>query len=382
MLIVLQPMNRMQTTSQPNIQWPALPGATKYDIWIDNHTTGQKQYVRDQNLTTNSWSPAADMPIGVYRVWVRGFDASGYPTSWSSLVQFTVATPPQITSPLNSTFNRRPAFAWSAVTGAEHYEVQIRDLTTGATIYSPTNITTTSWTPPANLPDGPYRWWVVAIGANGVRGLWTLPTDINIGGLTTLLTPTGTTTNTLPTFSWKPVDDSARYELWVTNATTNTLVIHQTSLTTLTYTPSTPLSQGTYRAWVRAVSTTGEVGLWSVQLNFAIAALHRPAGHRDSDGGLETLLTPMKSELAQLTAEACRIESSRAELAAGEAVIPVETDDSRIPEFEQYRLVEDCFAQAIRRRRFENGHPDSTGDDHFASADLDELMSQFETIDI
>ena len=71
-----------------------------------------------------------------------------------------------MTSPLNSTFNRRPAFTWNAVSGATKYEVQVRNVTTGATVYNQKNLTTTNWTPPANLPDGPYRWWVIAVNSD------------------------------------------------------------------------------------------------------------------------------------------------------------------------------------------------------------------------
>ena len=87
------------------------------------------------------------------------------------------------------------------------------------------------------------------------------------------MTPTGTTTNARPLFSWKPVDGAVRYELWVTNTTTNTQVINQTSLSTLNYTPSASLAKASYRVWVRAVSTSGELGPWSDQTNFTIAAV-------------------------------------------------------------------------------------------------------------
>ena len=189
------------------------------------------------------------------------------------MVEFTVATPPVAISPLNATFERRPTFSWSPVTGAIRYEVQVRNHWTGTKVSSQTTITETSWTPPADLTDGPSRWWVIAIGANDIRSLWSAPTDIHIGGQSTLLTPIGSTTDNLPMFSWSPVDGAVRYELWVTNVGLNARLIHETILTSLSFTPIVPLPKGTYRAWVRAVSSSGEDGRWSTQVNFVIAAV-------------------------------------------------------------------------------------------------------------
>jgi RHS repeat-associated protein len=269
--VVPTTMAAMQPTSRPTIQWSPLVGAAKYDLWIDNRTTGQVQYLRDQNITTTSWTSPVDMPLGVYRFWIRGIDSSGTAFQWSVFREFTVATPPQLTAPLNSTFNRQPTFTWNAVTGATKYEVQVRNLATGALIHE-TEITSPNWTPSANLSDGPYRWWAIAIGTNNVRGLWSAPVDFHVGGQTTLLTPTGSSSDTTPTFSWNPVDGANRYELWVTNVALNARLIHETTLTTTSFTPTTALPTGTYRAWVRAISSTGETGIWSAQFNFVIAA--------------------------------------------------------------------------------------------------------------
>jgi RHS repeat-associated protein len=282
--VVPTAMAAMQPTSRPTIQWSPLAGATKYDLWIDNQTTGQSQYFRDQNITVTSWTSPVDMPIGVYRFWIRGIDSTGGAARWSAFREFTVATPPQLTAPLNPTFNRQPTFTWNSVTGATKYEVQVRNLATGTIIHQ-SEITSTNWTPSANLPDGPYRWWAIAVGTNNVRGLWSAAVDFHVGGQTTLLTPSGSISDTTPTFAWNPVDGANRYELWVTNVALNARLIHETTLTTTSYTPTTALPTGTYRAWVRAISSSGETASWSAQLNFVIAAVD------SNDPGLS--LTPV-----------------------------------------------------------------------------------------
>jgi hypothetical protein len=116
-----------------------------------------------------------------------------------------------------------------------------------------------------------------AISANNIRGEWTdggllkKGIDIFIGGQTQLLTPTGTTTDTTPTFSWRSVDGAARYVLWVDRVGGETQVIFEPNLTTTTFT-SAELSAGTYRTWIRAVSTTNELGPFGSYTDFVIAA--------------------------------------------------------------------------------------------------------------
>ena len=282
----LIPIALQQSTSRPTISWEPLPGAVKYDVWIDNYLAGVSQYIRNQNVTGTSFTPDSDMPLGLYRVWVRGIAQTGMTTAWSAMSQFYVVTAPTITGGNQSTFDRTPTFEWSAVTGAVRYEAYIRNSTTGVTVYYPTDLLGTSWTPPVDLPDGPYRWWAIAVGANNVRGLWSPPIDIHVGGRPNVLTPTGTTNNSTPNISWQAVDGAVRYELWVTNMSSMVRVIYDTNLTVLNFTPSTPLVNAAYRVWVRAVSSTGEFSAWSVAADFTIA------DSKGSDNGE----TPWKSD--------------------------------------------------------------------------------------
>ena len=291
---VMRAIAKSQPTLRPTINWDLLPGAVKYDVWINDLSRGITQYIRDNNVTTgNSFTPSSDMPMGLYRAWVRGIAADGTFGNWSGAIDFQTMPAPTITAPLNSTFSRRPVFTWNPVSGATAYELQIKNTKTGALTYNPTGLTGTNWTPPSNLPDGPYRWWAIAIGPNNLRGFWTAPVDINIGGGTAVLTPTGTTSNQRPTFTWKTVDGAARYELWVTNVGLNTRPIFETNLLTTSYTPVSLLAKGTYRAWVRAVSISGEVGAWSSQADFVIARAKSVESESMDQFALASLGVPM-----------------------------------------------------------------------------------------
>ncbi len=287
--VVLNAMDRHQTVSRPTISWAALPGAVKYDIWIDDFTNGTSQYIRNQNFNGTSFTPGVDLPLGTYRVWVRGIAQDGMAAGWSAMREFIVATPPTVTSGHLPTFDRTPTLGWDAVSGAVRYEVFVRDMATGTTIYNTTNLTSTSWTPPVDLPVGQFRWWVLAVGQKNVRSLWTSPVDIFVGGRANVLTPSGTGNSSTPEFTWQAVEGAQRYELWVTNLSSMNTVIHRTDLTSPNYTHSTALSSGNYRIWVRAVSVSGIFGIWSLARDFSVAANDSPDA---LDGSFDEVVGP------------------------------------------------------------------------------------------
>ena len=276
--------DRWQSTSRPTVRWNPLPGAVKYEIWINDHLAGLNPYIRNQNVTETSFTPSSDMPLGLYRTWVRGISADGIAAGWSPMIEFYVAPAPLITGGNLPTFDRTPTFEWQAVTGAVSYEVYVRNSTSGVVVYYPKGVTGTSWTPPADLPDGTYRWWAIAVGANNVRGQWSAPIDIYVGGRPNVLSPVGTVNNSTPTFNWQAVDGAVRYELWVANMSSMVRVIYDTNVTGLSFTPSSSLANAEYRVWVRAVSSTGEFSLWSTTVNFTVAKSNSAEGSLLSDG--------------------------------------------------------------------------------------------------
>ena len=49
-------------------------------------------------------------------------------------------------------------------------------------------------------------------------------------------------------------------------------MIRQETLTGTSFTPGTSLAAGTYRAWIRAVATNGDVSVWSTSVEFSVVA--------------------------------------------------------------------------------------------------------------
>lgn len=294
--VTVNPVARQQNTSRPVLSWTELPGASRYDLWIDNLSTSTSQFVRQTGLTSTTWTSLSDLPLGRFRAWVRGIDAKGVGAGWSAAVDFDVVPSPSALTPTSATFNRRPAFSWNSVAGAARYDVYVRNLSNGQLVYYPRDLTTTSWTPPTSLSDGPYRWWVQARSNQNVYSLWSAPADLYIGGRTTLTAPVGSVTDTTPTFVWNAVDGARQYELWVEFATTQTRVVHELALTVTSFAPVSALAKGSYRVWVRAISSTGEKAVWSAPWNFTIAGLDRSAANpgpmppQTTDAGLPAVL--------------------------------------------------------------------------------------------
>ena len=285
--VSMTPPAAVQPTSRPTITWAPLVGAVRYDVWINNVTTGQNEVVRDLNVTTNSWTPPAELPISNYRMWVRGIDASGRFAQWSVAANFRIATAPVPINPVASTFDRTPTFNWTPVTGAVTYSFQLRNLATGVTVHNIQNLPTPTWTAPTDLPTGNYRWWSIAVGANSLAGSWSAPTDFYIGGSAKFTTPSGTWSTT-PTFNWLAVGGAARYELQINRVdVVQYKVVNELNLTGTSFTVTTPLvAGGHYRIWIRAVSTTGEVGPWSTTLDFSVAGTD---SMRDEEASLNDL---------------------------------------------------------------------------------------------
>ena len=252
------------------ISWTALPGAAKYDLWVNNLTTGQSQVVRETALTTTSYSFPANLRLGKYVFWVRGIDAGNTAAEWSLAKQFTAAPRTITTSPSTPGFNNLPVFQWQALAGATKFEIYVQNRTTNAVVLTQTNITATSFTPSSAFPTGDYRWWARGSSNSGIVGGWSSQLDFNVGGKPILLTPTGTTSNRKPTISWTPVQGADHFELWVSKRDGTGVVINLTNITATSYTPATSLAPYEYRIWVRAVTSTGAFSAWSSFVDLSV----------------------------------------------------------------------------------------------------------------
>lgn len=295
---VIDDIETRQETARPTITWPELPGADSYDLWVNNVSTGASQVIRE-SISTNAWTPPADLPMSRFRVWVRGEGPDGFVGNWSVRQDFYTAPAPEILGPTVPTFDRTPRFDWRNVYGADTYGVYVKSLVDGTIVANLSGLPSSDWTPSSNLPDGSYVWWAIAESSIAdYRGAWTDRTEFYVGGQTSVIGPESPTASG-PWIEWVPVLEAARYELWVNGDTEGPRIIHETGLTGTSYKVSSSLGSGqTYRVWVRAVSTAGETAIWSNVHVFTVAARENQAAPVDQFvGALTPELSVVLSEI-------------------------------------------------------------------------------------
>ncbi len=161
---------------RPELQWTAVTGAVKYDLWVNNVTTGVTSIIRQTDLASMSFTPSEDLTVGHQYIWtVRGIDGNGVGGPWATHRKTTIVpAAPQILGPIGSTPSTRPVFSWTPVSGADRYDVWVNNLTTGeAGFIRDMNIGDTSFTPDFDIRPGDNLLWTVrGIAASGAGGFW------------------------------------------------------------------------------------------------------------------------------------------------------------------------------------------------------------------
>jgi hypothetical protein len=267
---VIQPIVRFQETYRPTITWSApVPNVASYQIQIDSRFTAPFGLVMESGLTTTSYTLKTDLPLGLYRVWVRAFTTEGQVSAWSNPGEFFVAVYPTAVAPPSSTFDTTPTFRWTTVLGGREYRIRVFDTTTRQFLIDQGGLTTPEFTPTVPLRTGIYRWNVQASGDNAVVGLWSVGNELYVGGRTTVRT-SGVQGSRTPTIRWDAVEGVFTYSLYMVRTDGTGGVIEVNNLTTNSFRPSSALTPGGYRIWVRAISITGQVAPWSLPVEMTI----------------------------------------------------------------------------------------------------------------
>ncbi|MCA9057515.1 MAG: hypothetical protein KDA85_03415, partial [Planctomycetaceae bacterium] len=263
------------SASNPIITWDAIPGALRYDVWIDDVSNRIGEIIRDINVTGTSFQPTEQLGVGRYRVWVRAYDSLERPGFWSLPLNFRVDTPPAITAPVNSTSSATgtfPRISWTAVANTAKYDLWVDNLTTGTSqVIRNKDLVTSSFVTTEDLGSGTFRAWVRSTNAVGEVGRWSNPVTFSVLAAPTLVSPTGASFDTTPVIEWTPTESATHYDLWVSNLTTGVRAIRNTFIQATSYNVTQDLSAGEYAVWVRAGSGT-QYGPWSQVRKFSVAA--------------------------------------------------------------------------------------------------------------
>jgi hypothetical protein len=282
--VVLRPFE-FTSDLTPTITWQASPA--KYQLRVDNFSTGQLNLINVSNLTTTSYTPTTKLTPGKYKVTVIATNGSGASTSDA---YFFNVTQPVLTSPVGTSFDTTPFFKWSAVPDTTRYDLWVSQLKPSyvSPVFRNQFVATNSYEMTTSLGLGTFQWWVRAYDADGNVGDWSQPATFTINR-PTITSPKPVTLDTTPTITWTNLG-APRYELWVNQVGGTNKIIYQSALTTNSFTPTAPLPNGTYDVWVRTIAADGEAGLWSPKYQFQMD--YRVGTETISPVGVTTDTTP------------------------------------------------------------------------------------------
>jgi hypothetical protein len=269
-------------TNQPlnlSVAWNAVAGASAYRMQLSTAPDFATAIVDDSAITSTSRSIGPLSTSTAYYWRVRAKNAGGAGT-WSETWSFTTIAPaagaPVPSSPSNSAVNQplNPSLAWSQVSGATSYRVQVStDVNfAGATVDD-------SLVPSNSKNVGPlsggttYYWRVNAQNSGGASGwseIWCFTTLPPPPGAPSLVAPASgaADVDVNPVMCWNRTSGAALYCLQVASDSLFTAVVSQDSALADTSRSRSGLINDTRYYWRVCASNAGGTGPWSAVFRF------------------------------------------------------------------------------------------------------------------
>ncbi len=294
------------TSTKPTFSWDAVAGADKYEIQIaDSEANLGSGTVAEVTNGGTSYTPTTALTNLEENFWrIRAVDSGGEAGAWlmsTLLVEWGAVSGLE---PVNgsSTPNTKPTFSWTAVDGADKYEIQIADseadLDSNPTV-DDKNVNGTSYTPTLDLTiEQKHYWRVRAVDIDGQAGAWSGASSLQVewGGISNLAPADGSTiTSTKPTFSWDAVAGADKYEIQIADSEANlgSGTVAEVTNGGTSYTPTTALTNQQTHHWrVRAVDGDGQAGAWSGSSSLRVEWGGTVSGLTPADGSSTTDTTP------------------------------------------------------------------------------------------
>ena len=287
------------TDTTPDFTWSKLENATRYQyqiykdgIRISAYTVDAADVCGDTQCVS---TPSTELSAGSYQWRVCAY-VEGVWRSTSAFMAFSIAStdPTPTTIPVLPTpvspgtvvptpitpngiiSDLTPTYTWTKIDGATRYQIQL--YRSGTLVYANTisssvcgssQCVTTPLTP---LTYGEYQWRVCAY----VDGIWRSASafmNFTESFIPTPITPSGTISDTTPTYTWSKLEGAARYQFQLYQGTTRIYAYTLTSAvcdtTRCSYTPTVRLPAGEYR-WRVCANIDGIWRSSSAFLDFAI----------------------------------------------------------------------------------------------------------------
>ena len=264
----------------PTFEWSAVSGATSYRLQVDDDPGFGSPEI-DTTTASPNYTPGSALAPGTYYWRVRGANTCG-DGPWSAAWTFTVVVPPSsapgLITPSNgsSTCDTTPGFAWSAVSGATSYQIQVDDDPGFGSPEIDTTTASPNYTPGSAMPAGTYYWRVRGsnICDNGPwSAVWSL-TIMTSPSAPGLVAPANgsSTCDTTPTFDWSAVSGATFYQIQADNDPGFGSPEIDTTSATSEFTPGAALPPGNYYWRVRGANTCG-YGSWSADWSVSVVVL-------------------------------------------------------------------------------------------------------------
>lgn len=277
----------------PTVTWNSVPGAATYDVRITNITdaTSPQIIAGVAGLTVDVTQV---LPLGEYTVEVRGVTGEGYQAAWTTAETFVVAIPPVISQPGGRLPDSTPTIAWSAVNGADHYDIEIVNTVTSQVAYELLAVTGTQHTVPAasSLPLGNYEVRVkasnvpAASSTGSTVSVLSLPATFTVSTPPEILTPAVGIYDSTPEFTWTEATGAVSTEIEIRDFVNNNVVFTQAGITGTSFTipAGSALPPGGYEARIRSYGDAAGTVLsdWSTLHVFQIGAA--PVAHGPTEG--------------------------------------------------------------------------------------------------
>lgn len=204
------------TSTSSTAIWDAVSGAYSYDVDYKLSSSGSWINIA-AGTTSTSWGLAALAPATTYDWRVRANCSSG--SSSYTQTQFTTQSSTSCTAPAGAnTTNITTTSAtatWNAVSGANSYDVDYKQSSSGSWINIAAGTTSTSWGLAAMSPGTPYDWRVRANCSSGATSY--TQTQFTTQSTTSCNPPTGVNTinitTTSATATWNAVSGANSYNV-------------------------------------------------------------------------------------------------------------------------------------------------------------------------
>jgi RHS repeat-associated protein len=263
--------------------------AVTWDVYLD--TTSTTVTALDptarigQGLGSPTYQPSSLTFHTTYFWRVVASDARGESTEGPVWQFTTVAVPPPVLVPVapDPTRELQPLLSWQEVAGAASYQLQAADNAEfSSTLIDASDITATSLTPGAPLPEGSLYWRVRSVDAADQAGPFSAPdsfvVDTTPPGVPGLVAIAPDPTNDAePVFEWSSVSGAASYRLQVAGAGGFASPAVDTTVPTLSYQPGTGLPEGTIEWRVASLDEAGNQSAFSAADQFTLDLTSPPA---------------------------------------------------------------------------------------------------------